>query len=152
MTWLAFDNFKLRQYSGNAIDFSVAGAQDLRVALITSAVNPQAALRGTAVFFSDLGATQVTGGGYTANGLVITNSSKAFSFPTTNVLRWDVEDLVWTQNASGFTNARYAILYRFVTALTSSPLIAAYDLGSDRGNVAGDLRLETPNGIFEKTG
>ena len=47
-------------------------------------------------------------------------------------------DITWSQDASGFEDARYAILYKDSGAAATSPLIAYADLGGDKGNKAGE--------------
>jgi len=56
----------------------------------------------------------------------------------------------YSQSSSGFNDARYAVLYKFSTADASSPVIASYNFGTDKGNIAGTLTLQfsTSSGIF----
>ena len=65
-----------------------------------------------------------------------------------NVLTYDADDLTFTQDAGGFSNARYAVLYLNTGSAGTSRLVAYNDLVSDRGNVNSDLVLQFPNGIF----
>ena len=144
MAWVPYDNAKLVQYnaSANAVDFSTSGST-LKISLHTSAYNA-AAGRATHDFFDDV-TNEVTGTNYTAGGATL--ASKTLGV-TSNTLTFDCADITWSQSAGGFTTARIAVLYKSTGTPGTSTLVAYYDLGSDKGNVAGDLVLGTPNGIF----
>ena len=142
MAWVPYDNGKLIQYSGSAdaIDFATAG-DTLKISLHTVTYVPA---RATHDFFNDV-TNEVTGTNYTAGGVTLASKTLAVS---ANVLTFDAADVTWSQNAGGFANARIAVLYKDTGTPSTSPLVAFYDLGSDKGNVAGDLVLGTPSGIF----
>ncbi|MGB8275371.1 MAG: hypothetical protein WCF16_08915, partial [Alphaproteobacteria bacterium] len=55
---------------------------------------------------------------------------------------FDANDVTWLQSATGFSNARKAVLYKDTGVATTSRLIAYADFAADKGNVAGDLTLQ----------
>ena len=137
--WLPYDAFKTAQYNGSAIDFDTSA---LTVALVTSSYTPS---RTSHDFFDDVSANEVSGTGYSAGGAALTTKTLTIS---NNVLTYDADDLTFTQDAGGFSNARYAVLYLNTGSAGTSRLVAYNDLVSDRGNVNSDLVLQFPNGIF----
>lgn len=134
MAWIEYDNFKLRQVNGNAIDLDT---DTLKLALVTSSYVPNAASHD---FFDDVSANEVTGSNYTAGGATLANQLVTLSAGT--VTFDNTVDVTFTQHATGFTNARYAILYKSTGSAATSGLIAYADLGTDVGNQSGDLVLE----------
>ena len=124
-----YSNFRLRQHNGNAINL---GSAPIKVALLTAAYAPALL---TDQLFSAIGANEVTGGGYTAGGQAIANSSIALDGA---MPEWTHDDVVWAQHAGGFSNARYAVWYEAGT----NGLIGCLDLTSNRGNVNGPLTLD----------
>ena len=96
-------------------------------------------------YFDDVSANEVSGTGYSAGGAALTTKTLTIS---NNVLTYDADDLTFTQNAGGFSNARYAVLYLNTGSAGTSRLVAYNDLVSDRGTVNRDLVLQFPNGIF----
>lgn len=114
----------------------------IKVALTTSAYTPDTA---THSYFSSV-TNEVSGDGYLAGGAVIGNISVSQTGGVTTV---DGDDVSWLQEAAGFTNARYAVIYKDTGTPATSLLIGYIDLLSDRGNVNGTLSLQWHvNGIF----
>jgi hypothetical protein len=142
MAWVPFDNHKLRQYgpAANTIDFSASG-DTLKVMLATATYVPDQ----TNHIFKSSVTNEVTGTNYTARGFTL--SAKTLSVAS-HVLTFACGTITWSQNAAGFTNARIAIFYKDTGADGTSALIAFYDFGADKGNVAGDLVLTDPTGFF----
>lgn len=148
MAWVAFHLFKQGQMDsssqpGAPIDFN---GDDLRIMLITSAVNPAshvATWDDVAHVTTD--ATEVTGTNYARKALA--GESVTLSTGTVTI---DASDpSAYSQSSSGFNNARWAILYKYNASDASAPVIAYYDLGSNRGNVSGTLTLQfSAAGIF----
>ena len=139
MAWVLYDNFKLGQENGNAIDLDTEG---LTLALLTSAYVPNGA---TDTLWSGISANQVSGTGYTAGGEAVTAASVALA---TGTVTFDIGDQTWSQNGAGFSNARIAVIKR----TSDGRLIAYHDMGSDKGNVAGDFTLQMDAlGVFTKT-
>lgn len=133
------------------LDGDFGSTDSVKLALITSAVTPTAA---DAVPGMNAGATttytEVTaGGGYTAGGEVldtianmVTEADGTMTFADTGAT------VVWTQNASSPTNARYGIIYNS----SDTGLERAYaflDLGATIDLTAGDLTVTwNGSGIF----
>lgn len=115
------------------IDFNT---DTIKVALVTSSYTPSASGHAT---FADIGAVEVSGTGYTAGGLTLSGVSLT---ETGGVATFDADDVVISQSGVGFTNARYAIIYKDSGTPNTSTLLVYSDLGADRGNVAGDLSLQ----------
>ena len=146
MAWVAFHKFKQGQMDSasqpNApIDFNT---DDLRILLLDSSVNPASAVA-TTQDVADLSATEITESGYARRALA--NESVTLSAGTIKI---DADNPAkYSQNASGFNDARYAILYKHNAADASAPVIGYYDMGANKGNVDGDLTLEFSSaGIF----
>lgn len=138
MAWVPYDNHKTRQYNGNAINFS---SDTIKLMLVSSSYTPS---QTSHVFKSDL-TGEVSGTGYTARGTAVVNKTLTMA---SNTLTFDFDDITFSQSASGFSNARYAILYKDTGVDATSPLIAYYDFGGNKGNTDGDLLLQTPSGVF----
>jgi len=138
MAWTQYDSFQESLFSqANAIDLDDNLTTTVKVALLTNAYIPD---RATHQFWSDVSVSEVTGTNYAAGG----NEAGTKTVSTTiNVTTFDANDpAAWIQSGTGFSNARYAILYKDTGTPTTSPLIAYHDFGSDVGNVAGDLTVQ----------
>jgi len=127
-----FNLFRKNQNDGTAvIDFNT---DTIKVALATNSYVPSVTLHD---FFSDV-TNEVTGTNYTADGETITTPTLT---ETGGVATFDGDDVGWLQNAGGFTDARFGIVYKDTGVASTSPLIGFIDLVSDKGNVAGDLNF-----------
>jgi len=143
MAWVLYDNMILLQHNGGAIDFDT---DTINCMLVTSAYTPNKA---THDYRDDLGATEVSGSGYSAGGAALAAKSVALS---TAVVTFDAGDVTWSQDAGGFADAKYAVLYKSTASTATDGLIAYADIGSSKGNVSGDLTLEmSASGIFTAT-
>lgn len=138
MAWVIYPQFKLKQENGNAIDLDAASG--LKLALLTNAYVPA----GSDALFSGISANEVSGSNYTAGGSVLASTTVTESGGT---VTFDAADVTFTQHASGFTNARYAVVYEVAT----SKLVSRADFGADKGNVNGDFTVQMDAlGIFTK--
>lgn len=139
-SFIAYHKFKESQIKGPAIDFDT---DDIRIALVKNTYVPDAALHST---FANVSANEVSGSNYAAGGAVIQNKTVTLA---AGVVKFDGDDITWGVNLSGFTDARYAILY----SKTSNQLVGVLDLGQNYGNSAGDftLRFDATGGIFTLT-
>ena len=136
MAWVVYDNFLLNSHnSSTAIDLSTSG-DTIKVALVTSSYTPAAA---THDYWNDASANEVSGTNYTAGGATLGSKTLTLSAGT---VTFDAADTTWSQSGSGFSNARYVILYKDTGVGSTSPLIAYHDMTTDKGNVSGDLTLE----------
>ncbi len=131
MAWKPYDNVMLKQWDGNAIDMNVA--TDLKIGLLKSTYSVNQA---TDTLWATISSgVEVSGTNYTAGGTVLANNTITLAAGT---VTFDGDDMTFSQHASGFADARYAIVYR----TTGGLLIAYADFTTDKGNVAGDLVLE----------
>jgi hypothetical protein len=126
--------------TGSAFNFDTSG-DALKIMLCTVSYVPNQTTDTTKANVTN----EVTGSNYTARGTALASKTATIA---SHVFKFDSADVTWLQHASGFSNARVAVLYKDSGTDNTSPLVAYYDMGSDRGNVAGDLVLGTPSGIF----
>lgn len=121
-------------------------ADTFKLGLVTSSSTPTAS--DATPTWSDYVANEVgTGGGYPANG--ITLGSVTFS-EAGGVATFDAANITITQDGSGFTDARWGILYNDDAA--SDQAIAFLDLGGDVSEQAGDITITwNASGIFTIT-
>ena len=137
-----YDQHRLRMLNGNAIDMDAPGGVGFFVFLVTNTEVPD---QQNDDFFDDPSANEVSGTNYTADGNIC--STPTLTGPTAaGLITFDANDpATWSQHASGFSNARRAILYWKNTAPAGAddPLISYSNAFSeDRGNVAGDFSVE----------
>lgn len=59
---------------------------------------------------------------------------------------WVLPDITFSQNASGFTTGRYAVIFKDTGSDATSPIICICDLGSNQSVQTGDLVLKSPAG------
>ena len=144
-TWNTFDKFKTASLNGvDTVDFDT---DTLKIALITSTLAPNA---DTHDFWNDLSTNEVSGTNYTAGGEALTTKAVTEAAGT---VTFDSDDVSWTQNAAGFSNARYAVLYKDTGTPATSPLILWLDFGADKGNTAGNLSIQMAGtGLFTLAG
>jgi hypothetical protein len=128
---------------------------DIRVALVGSGYTPN---QDTHDYWDDVVAKEVTGTGYTANGISLTSKTPLTmsEFPTgayvaaTNKIRLDAADVTWS--ASTIT-ARYAVIYDRTPATDATrPLLGYVDFSSNQSSSNGNFTITwDANGIFEIT-
>ncbi|MDM0042156.1 hypothetical protein QTI05_24170 [Variovorax sp. J22R193] len=140
-----FNKFLLTQMNGGqdttgsstanaarVVDFD---SDTIKVSLHTSTYSPSAT--GHAAYNSVT--NEVTGSGYTSGGITLTSPTVV---DTAGTIAFDAADITWSQNASGFTNARYAVIYKSTGTAATSTLIGWIDFVADKGNVSGDLVMQ----------
>lgn len=140
MAWVAYDNFRLFSNIGSAVNFNTSG-DTIKLMLTTSSYTPDQTNHN---YKKDV-TNEVSGSNYTAGGTALGSKTATV---TGHVFTFDCADVTFLQHATGFSNARIAVLWKDISNDSLAPLIAYYDLGSDRGNVGGDLVLGVPSGIF----
>lgn len=145
---LVYEKFKENQMSGIADAIAGVGATDLagsvtKLMLCTNTYTP-AVTTDVVVGSGNLAANEVTGTGYTAGGetVSVTVVNEA-GFIRVKI----ASDLLIAQNASGFTNARYWVLYAVngTPADANDKLICYGDFGSDKSIVTGSLTIDFEN-------
>lgn len=145
MAWVPYDNY-LKKYLtlDNSIDHDDNASTTVKIAIVTSSYTPDRAAHD---FWNDASTYEVSGANYTAGGNTLGNKTVTVN---SNTVKFDSDDpATWAQSGSGFNNGRYAIMYKDTGTPSSSPLMAYYDLGSNKGNVDGDLTFQLDAaGIF----
>lgn len=136
-----YQKFLKNQMNGVApVDFDT---NTIKVILYTNTGNASTV---SLTYVVDITSTEVSGTNYTAGGATIGSVTVTESTGTTTV---DGNDVSWTVSASGFSNARYAVIYKDTGSTATSPLIGLIDFGADYGNVAGTLSIEwSASGLF----
>jgi len=115
----------------------------IKVMLVDSTVTPLAA---THDFIDDLDTNEVTGTNYTAGGATIASLAVT---EASGIATVDGADVTWSQHASGFTDARFAVIYKDTGTPATSLIVGFIDFTSDKGNVNGDLTVQwNASGIF----
>lgn len=131
-TPVIFNQFKLKQNNGNAIDLDT---DTIKVMIVTSAYTASLAHD-----FKDDITNEVSGTNYTAGGTAISGVTLALS---SNTAQWVHADITWLQSAgAGFSTGRTFVWYKDTGVAGTSPLIMYMTEASDFGNVAGDLILD----------
>jgi len=130
---IAFNTYKRKLLEAN-INHS---SDDIKVALLASTYVPNI---DTQEFFSDVSAHDLpTLGGYTAGGQSL--ASKTVTVDNAdNEGVFDAADLVWTADGTGFT-CRFAVMYKNTGTVSTSPLIAYWDFGSNQNPVSTTFTL-----------
>jgi hypothetical protein len=130
---------------GGAIHNFEAAGNTFKVALYTASVSASTVPNTSWATPAYASTNEVTGTGYSAGGDTLASQSYNLSSATAT---FDALDNTWSQNSSGFTNARYGFLYNFTDA--SSRGIAWISMGSPAASqVAGDVTISwNTSGIF----
>ena len=126
------------------LDWEAVGT-DFQVSLHTDTYTPA---QNTDDFFNDA-TNEVTGTNYTAGGNDVDNVTVVLN--GAGLVTVDGDDpATWLQNASGFNDARLAVLYSNTGVATTSPLQTfTNDFAANRGNVDGDFTIQfDAAGIF----
>lgn len=128
-TYTKFNNFLYVQMGGTSgaatrVNFLT---DTIKVALYTSATAPDP----TWATISQVTCTEVTGTGYTAGGETVT--TPALTQSGSNI-KYTGDNITWTYSSTGFSNARYGIIYKDTGTGTTSTLIGYYDLLTNQGN------------------
>jgi hypothetical protein len=138
--WVLFDEYRKSCFNGTStVDLDT---DTLKIMLTTSTYSPSQSHD-----FKDDVTNEVSGSNYTAGGVTCSGATVTLA---SNVVKFAISDPSWAQHASGFTNARTAVLYKSTGVDSTSRLIAYVTFASDVGNVSGDLTLQinATNGIF----
>jgi len=120
-------------------------SDDIKCALIASTWTPDLAAHAN---WADISANEITGDGYTAGGLAVTN--EAFT-NAAGTVTWDCDDPAWTAGASGIA-ARYAVFYDNTDANKTLICYSLLDTApADHSVTSGQVFLITlpATGIFQ---
>ena len=142
MASISFYNNATKDILDGTIDLD---SDTIKVSLHASSYTPSVAHD----FFSDL-TNEVTGSNYTAGGATL--GSTAVTTVTTNDAMYDAADTTWSAHATGFSTARYAVIYKSTGTDSTSPLLGYIDFTSDQDNVNNDLTIKwNASGILQLT-
>lgn len=145
MAWNIYDQTRFKNTRSSAGMASLLASW--YCALVANAYTPDQAAHD---FWNDVSANEVSGTNYTAGGNQLTNPTCTIS--GAGLLTWDADDpATWAQHASGFSNARRAIIRRNSGSGASADEIIAYSdaFAADRGNVSGSFSIAlSASGIF----
>ena len=119
---------------GDPVDRSNFPADTIMVALVDDTKTPTVA--DVTPTWSDYSLNEVSGANYVAGGKEITGRTWT---EVSGVATLDGVDLVWVQSGSGFTNARWAIVYN--TTQSADIAIGFIDLGSDTDSTVDDVEI-----------
>lgn len=130
-----YHKFLLGQLTGvsnGIVDFDT---DTIKLALVTNSYIPNAANND---FFDDVSSNEVSGTNYTAGGITLANVTVGVD--GSGIVTFDnTADLTILQSASGFSNARYGIIYKSTGTASTSRLICYINFGADIGNTIADL-------------
>ena len=113
-----------------------------KLGLVDGTITPTAAdeLNGTSPRWSDYSANDVdAAGNYVADGVTLTYDPATRWDVTAGVGKFDADDVEFAQDASGFTNARWGIIYNDTDA--SDRAIGFVDLGGDVSEQDGPVKI-----------
>jgi hypothetical protein len=116
----------------------------LKIALFTSSIDPETN-RNVYSKYADISANEVSGTGYTAGGVTLTNVAVTLD-TTNNLIKLTADDPAWE---SATITARYAVIYDAST--TDSLLIAFVDFGEDKSASNIEFKLDFSTSILEDT-
>jgi len=131
-----YQNYVTNQFGAAPINFA-SGGDTVKVMLTSSTYTPSA----SSDTWKSSVTNEVTGGGYTAGGATVTTSTSNSG----GTLSVTGNSVTWVINAGGFSNARYAVIYKDTGNAATSPLIGYIDLGANQSNVTGSLILNWNN-------
>ena len=134
------------------IDFTDHAGSTFKMLLVVAGSGAPNVTNSGVQFVADVTGSnaEVTGTGYsraTLSGVAVTNDG------TTNTqVDWNWSTVTFAQNASGFTNARYAVIYttQLGSADASYPVVCIIDLGSNQSVASASLSIAAPasNGVL----
>jgi len=113
-------------------DFS-SGGNTFKAALINDTLAPTQAASAAWGTFS---ANEVSGTGYSAGGATL--ASQSYN-EVDGVGTFDADDVEWSMNAAGPTDARYLVIYNDSDATTPKATVGWMDLGGDVSLRQGDI-------------
>jgi hypothetical protein len=136
VTHLMYYRALLGQWNGLANSVFDLDTDTIKLAAIT---NTYTVNQDTDEFFNTPATNEVSGTNYTAGGATLTSPTVS---RTTGTVTFDAADVVWTQSAGGFSNARKFPIYRSTGVSTTSKLYSVITADNDVGNVTGDLTIQ----------
>ncbi len=132
-SWVIFHNFMLKQNNSAGVDFDT---DTIKIMLVDDTRVPAQSSDADMETIDD---NEVSGTNYTAGGAAVGTKTVALSG---GVVTFDGDDVTWAKDAAGFTDARYAVLYKSTGDPATDIPIAYGDLSTDRNNVGDDLTIQ----------
>lgn len=118
--------------SARVVDFDT---DTIKVMLVSSAFTPSATGHSTKTSVtSEVSGTNYTAGGATLGSVTVADSSGVITFAAA--------DTVWTSSGSGFSTARYAIIYKDTGTAGTSTLIGWVDFGINCNNTSANFTIQ----------
>jgi hypothetical protein len=140
-----YNKFLLTQMNGgnDTTGSSTAGAarvvdfdtDTIKVMLTTSSYTPSA----TGHAAKNSVTNEVTGSNYSSGGATLGSVTVVDG---TGTITLDAADTTWSYHASGFSNARYAVIYKSTGVDATSTLIGYIDFSADKGNNVTDFVIQ----------
>jgi hypothetical protein len=122
----------LQQALNKEVDWD---SDTIKVALLTNSYTPDQDAHN---YFDDVVANEVSGTGYTAGGLTLSNKTSTYN-SATNTIVLDADDVTWS---SSTITARYAVVYDATPATDATkPLVGYVDFGSDQSSSNGNFTI-----------
>lgn len=107
----------------------------IKVALLTNSYTPDQDAHN---YWDDVSTYQVTGTGYTAGGIALTNKTNTYT-GASNVIVLDADDVTWSTST---ITARYAVIYNDSPATNATKNLIGYvDFGSDQSSSNGNFTI-----------
>ena len=107
----------------------------IKVALVTNAYSPD---QDGHAYWSSVVGNEVSGTGYTAGGITLSNRSNTYN-AATNTTILSADDVTW---ANSTITARYAVVYNATPGTDATrPLIGFVDFGSDQSSSNGNFTI-----------
>ena len=140
MAWVPYNTAKENQWDGNAINLDGGGAT-IKLDLVTASYTPNIDTDEVRSATNEV----APGTSYTAGGPTVQN--QLVTLDTVNdEVEWDFDDLTFAQDATGFTDARYARAY-----VNAGNFICYADLGGNKSVQTGALTLQmNANGVLRQ--
>lgn len=133
-TFNLYDIFRRKLFDGGAIDLD---AVTVKAALVTSAYTPN---QNTHDFWDDVSANEVSGTNYVAGGNTLATGT--VTLDGSGNVKVDFNDpAVWSESATGFSNADRVIIYRDTGVGSTSELIGYSNSFGPAGNTTGDFTV-----------
>ena len=145
MAWTIFDKFLEKQETGSTVNLDTGG--DTIKAMLVN--NTRAPVEATDASMTDIDDNECVGDGYTAGGATLANQDITLS---TGTVKFDADDVVWSQGSSGVTDAYYIVIYKSTGTPANDIPICFSSLSGPVGNDTGDLTIQfDADGIFAKS-
>lgn len=138
-----YSKYRKAQVDGNPIDFDT---DSIKIMVLKNTYTPNVSSTGHE-FLADVNSTQVAlATGYAGP---VSLANKAINYVANDPCLF-ADDITIAQDASGFTDGRYFVIFKDTGNAATSRLVGVIDAGANVGNVAGPLVIDfdATNGII----